>query len=102
MSAVVDYVSVVKAAPSPKLTAAQRTGLARVIDCFGRGRPVFALSNSRGTRELSVSIRRQLEGLKLIERYDYAAAVHATRPHEGVPPFIYFRPTSAGRAALGA
>jgi hypothetical protein len=83
-----------------KLTAAQLTGLARVIDRFDNHRPVFALSNSVGTRDLSVAMGKQLEGLGLIERYDYAAEVHATRPHEGVPPFIYFRPTAAGRAAL--
>jgi hypothetical protein len=101
VSAVVDYVGVkAAAAPPSKLTAAQRTGLARVIDCFDNGHPVFAISNSVGTRDLSVAIGKQLEGLGLIERYDYAADRYAIRPHEGVPPFIYFRPTAAGRAAL--
>lgn len=89
-------------ASPPRLTAAQRTGLARVIDCFDRGHPVFAPSNSVGTRDLSVGIRRQLEGLGLIERYDYAAERKATRPNEAVAPFIYFRPTAMGRAALDA
>jgi hypothetical protein len=83
-----------------KLTALQETGLARVIDCFDRGNPVFAPSVRKGTRDLSVAVRKQLQDLGLIELYNRVAEVQATRPNEGVPPFLYFRPTAAGRAKL--
>jgi hypothetical protein len=85
-----------------RLTKAQRAALARVAYRFdGVHPPLFAPDETHGTKELSLAIRRQLEAMLLIERFDRAAYVHATRPNEAVPPFIYFRPTAAGRIALG-
>lgn len=80
-----------------KLSPAQLRALTYVARMIDEGHPpAFNSSERVGTRELGVTVRQQLEALKLIERFDYGATVsHAT------PPFIYFRPTAAGRAALG-
>lgn len=87
-----------------KLTDAVRRALVRVVDGYDSGCPVFAPSIVTGTRELGVAIRRHLESLGLVERYDRAAEVHAdpARVSEAIPPFLYFRPTALGRRAVGA
>lgn len=80
----------------PRLSGPQRKALTRVVRLIDEGHPpAFNTSERQGNRELSVTIRRQLESLGLIERFDYGATVpHAT------PPYIYFRPTDAGRDAM--
>ncbi len=89
----------------PLLTPAQLMALRRVSDGYRNGTPVFAPSTLQGTRGvlgLSYAIRRQLEGLGLIEQYDHAAEMRATSPNVAVPPFLYFRPTAAGRDVVMA
>ncbi len=84
-------------ATQPPLTGTQLAALTRVSNGYRNGTPVFAPSTTHGTRELSYTVRRQLEGLGLIEQYDHAAEMHETRPNVAVPPFLYFRTTAAGR-----
>ena len=90
-----------RAEPVVELTARQRAVLARVAERYDSGHPpLFNTAPKAGTGELPYVVREKLEELALIESFDYAAHVHATRPNEAVPPFTYYRPTEAGRAQL--